>query len=196
LFEFFNSRQPPKLDFLLPDAHHLRPPPGRDVEPGLYRDWLIRAFDLWFDSYPHLRVRTFEAVLDAAAGLPSGTDAFGLGDVSLITVETDGSYHDLDVLKVVGQGATRLEGSVRDTDIATLANSVAIDSHRRLLRKEGLSPACQQCPEVEICGGGSLPHRYGPDGFNHPTVYCAEMLALITHVRGRLREGLFGKRSG
>lgn len=190
LFEFFNSHQPPKLDFLLPDAHHLRPPPGRDVQPNLYRDWLIRAFGLWFDSYPQLRVRTFEAILDAAAGLPSGTDAFGLGDVSLITVETDGSYHDLDVLKVVGQGATRLEGSVRDTDIATLASSAAIASHRGLLRKEGLSAACQECADVEICGGGSLPHRYGSDGFDHPTVYCAEMLALIAHVRGRLREGL------
>jgi uncharacterized protein len=190
LFEFFNSHQPPKLDFLLPDAHHSRPPPGRDLQHSLYRDWLIRAFDLWFGSYPHLRVRTFEAILDAVAGLPSGTDAFGLGDVSLITVETDGSYHDLDVLKVVGQGATRLEGSVRDTDIVDLANSAAIASHRRLLRKEGLSAACRECPEVEICGGGSLPHRYGPGGFNHPTVYCAEMLALISHVRGRLQEGL------
>jgi uncharacterized protein len=190
LFEFFNSHRPPKLDFLLPDAHHLRPPQGRDVQPNLYVDWLIRAFDLWFDFYPQLRVRTFEAILDAAAGLPSGTDAFGLGDVSLITIETDGSYHDLDVLKVVGQGATRLEGSVRDTDIAAVADSAAIASHRRLLRKEGLCATCQECPEVEICGGGSLPHRYGPNGFDHPTVYCAEMLALIAHIRGRLREGL------
>lgn len=190
LFEFFNSHRPPKLDFLLPDAHHMRPPQGRDLQPDLYRDWLIRAFDLWFDFYPQLRVRTFEAILDAAAGLPSGTDAFGLGDVSLITIETDGSYHDLDVLKVVGQGATRLQGSVRDTDIAVLADSAAIASHRRLLRKEGLSAACRECPEVEICGGGSLPHRYGPNGFDQPTVYCAEMLALIAHVRHRLRESL------
>lgn len=190
LFEFFDGHAPPKLDFLLPDAHHDRPPPGRDENPTLYRDWLIRAFDLWLDQYPNLPVRTFEALLDAAAGLPSGTDAFGLGDVSLISIETDGTYHDLDVLKVVGEGATRLAGSVRDTAIAAIAASPALDAHRKLLSKDGLSAECQACPVVEVCGGGSLPHRFGPDGFNQPSVYCRELFDLIAHVRRRLADGL------
>src|SRR3546814_8300411 len=29
LLAFFDQHQPPKVDFLLPDAHHLRPPIGR-----------------------------------------------------------------------------------------------------------------------------------------------------------------------
>lgn len=190
LFEFFESHQPPKIDFLLPDAHHLRPPPGRDANTHLYCDWLVSAFDLWFDHYPHLPVRTFEAILDAAAGLPSGTDAFGLGDVSLLSIETDGTYHDLDVLKVVADGATRLVGSVRDSDIATVAASEAIARHRKLLSKAGLCATCRSCPEIDICGGGSLPHRYGPQGFDHPTVYCHEMQALVGHVRTRLKQAL------
>lgn len=98
LLEFFNEQQVPRLDFLLPDAHHLRLPPGRLEQPDVYEKWLIEAFDLWFDEYSSLQVRTFEALLDAVAGMPSQTDAFGFGDVSLITVETDGTYHDLDVL--------------------------------------------------------------------------------------------------
>lgn len=190
LFEFFDAHRPPKLDFLLPDAHHDRPPPGRSAEPYLYRDWLLEAFDLWFDYYPHLPVRTFEALLDSAAGLPSGTDAFGLGDVSLLTVETDGTYHDLDVLKVVGAGATRLTGSVRDTSIASIARSPQIAAHQRLLRKEGLSGKCQACPVVDVCGGGSLPHRHGAQGFDHPSVYCDELFALISHVRARLKAAM------
>lgn len=190
LFAFFDEHAPPKLDFLLPDAHHMRQPPGRDAEPDLYRDWWLRAFDVWFDRYPHMSVRTFEALLDAVAGLPSGTDAFGLGDVSLISIETDGSYHDLDVFKVVGEGATRLSGSVQDTAIADVAASPALAIHRSLLTKAGLAPACVACPVVDVCGGGSLPHRFGPDGFNQPSVYCHELLALISHVRQRLAEGL------
>lgn len=190
LFGFFDRHKPPKIDFLLPDSHHLRPPPGRGLHPALYADWLVRAFDLWFDRYPHLRVRTFEALLDAIAGLPSGTDAFGLGDVSLLTIETDGSYHDLDVLKVVAEGATKLGGSVRDTDIASIASSPAVAAHRRLLTKAGLSPTCQACPEVGVCGGGSVPHRFGPNGFTNPSVYCTEMLSLIRHIRTRLSEAL------
>jgi uncharacterized protein len=190
LFAFFDTHRPPRLDFLLPDAHHLRPPLGREGAPDLYRDWLVRAFDLWFDQYPHLSHRTFEALLDAVVGLPSGTDAFGFGDVSLLTVESDGSYHDLDVLKVVREGATRLAGTVHDTDIAEVAVSEAIEAHRRLLRPEGLCEGCRACPVVQTCGGGSLPHRFGPRGFDHPTVYCREMLALIQHVRARLARQL------
>jgi uncharacterized protein len=192
LFEYFAAHSPPKLDFLLPDSHHNQPPPGRDVDPERYERWLIEAFDLWFDHYPELRVRTFEALLDSIMGLSSGTDAFGLGDVSLITVETDGTYHDLDVLKVVGDGATRLTGSVRDTPISAVASSAAIAAHRRLLSKDGLSPICQSCEIVDICGGGSVPHRFGHDGFANPTVYCGEMKRLVAHVSQRLEGGLAG----
>lgn len=190
LFAYFAQHQPPKLDFLLPDAHHLRPPPGRDQNPALYRDWLIRAFDLWLSDYPQLPIRFFETLLDTAAGLPSGTDAFGLGDVSLLSIETDGSYHDLDVFKVVAQDATRLSGSVADTPIADIATSPAIEAHRRLLSKDGLCATCQACPVVDICGGGSVPHRHGPDAFNQPSVYCNELYSLITHVKARLSETL------
>lgn len=190
LLEFFNEQQVPRLDFLLPDAHHLRPPPGRLEQPDVYEIWLIEAFDLWFDEYSSLQVRTFEALLDAVAGMPSQTDAFGFGDVSLITVETDGTYHDLDVLKVVSQGATRLNGSVRDTPISDVAASAALAAHRALLKKEGLCASCRSCDVVDVCGGGSVPHRYGLNGFKNPTIYCKEMRALIRHVQARVADSL------
>lgn len=190
LLDFFSEQQVPRLDFLLPDAHHQRPPPGRAEQTDLYEKWLIEAFDLWFDEYPTLQVRTFEALLDAVTGMPSQTDAFGFGDVSLITVETDGSYHDLDVLKVVSQGATQLNGGVTDTPISEVAASPALAAHRALLTKEGLCTSCRSCDVVDVCGGGSVPHRFGLNGFKNPTVYCKEMRALIRHVQARLAESL------
>lgn len=188
LLSFFADHEVPKLDFLLPDSHHDRPPPGRDADPALYERWLIKAFDTWLDRYPQLPVRTFEALLDVAAGLPSGTDAFGFGDVSLLSVETDGTWHDLDVLKVAGEGATRLVGSVMDTPVEQLASSTAIAKHRLLLTKSGLSDVCKACDVVDVCGGGSVPHRHRAGGFDNPTVYCGEMKALIRHVRTRLAQ--------
>lgn len=193
LFEYFDQFNIPRLDFLLPDAHWLRPPPGRNQDPGLYENWLVNAFDVWFDQYPHIPLRTFEALLDVCAGLPSGTDAFGFGDVSLLSIETDGSYHDLDVLKVTQDGATKLCGSVEDTPIAEVAHSPAIEQHRRYLRKSGLSDTCQSCEIVEICGGGSLPHRFGENGFTNPTIYCNEMKRLVSHISNRLKEHLFSE---
>jgi uncharacterized protein len=190
LMEFFNIHQPPRLDFLLPDSNHLRLPPGRDECPDLYVSWLIRAFDLWFDKYPHLPIRTFDAILSSHSRLPSQTDALGLGDVSLLTIETDGTYHDLDVLKITTEGATTLGLGLETASIAIAAASPRIEEHRRLLRRENLAAECQSCPVVEVCGGGSVPHRYSLDGFSHPTVYCREMFALITHARTRIMQHL------
>ncbi|THD35066.1 MAG: FxsB family radical SAM/SPASM domain protein [Sphingomonas sp.] len=196
LLGYFADKGIPKVDFLLPDSHHRRSPPGRDADPGLYERWLVEAFDEWLDNYPELPVRTFEALLDAIAGLPSGTDAFGLGDVSLISLETDGTWHDLDVLKVAGDGATRLVGSVVDTSVEEVASSVQLAAHRRLLTKSGLSATCRSCDLVEICGGGSVPHRFGDGGFDNPTVYCGEMKALIGHARLRLSQSFAAPQSG
>ncbi|MBX8518985.1 FxsB family radical SAM/SPASM domain protein [Pseudomonas cichorii] len=190
LFEYFNQFTIPRLDFLLPDAHWMRPPPGRNQNPGLYEQWLVNAFDVWFDHYAHIPLRTFEALLDVCSGLPSGTDAFGFGDVSLLSIETDGSYHDLDVLKVTQDGATRLVGTVVDTPISEVTRSAAIAQHRRFLRKEGLCDICQSCEIVDICGGGSLPHRFAENGFVNPTVYCNEMKRLVRHISQRLSEHL------
>jgi len=190
LLEFFNLYQPPRLDFLLPDANYVRLPPGRKECPDLYQSWLIRAFDLWFDKYPHLSIRTFDAILSALAGLPSQTDALGLGDVSLLSIETDATYHDLDVLKITAEGVTTLGRSLESASIAIAAASPRLEEHRKLLRRENLAVECQNCSIVEVCGGGSVPHRYSQDGFLHPTVYCREMKALINHARRRVIQQL------
>jgi uncharacterized protein len=186
LFEFFATRSPPRLDFLLPDANHIRPPSGRKVDPDLFTNWLLSAFDLWFDTYPTLPVRMFDAVLGGIAGIPSDTDAFGFGDVTLLNIETDGSYHDLDVLKITAEGMTALGCNLQSNSIAEAAASTPVVAHRDLLNKSGLAHKCLGCPEVEICGGGSVPHRYSQEGFHNPTIYCEEMLALIGHARSRM----------
>jgi uncharacterized protein len=192
LFEFFNIYQPPQLDFLLPDANHDRLPLGRCNSPDLYASWLVEAFDVWFDHYAHIPVRTFDTILSSLAGLPSTTDSFGFGDVSLLTIETDGSYHDLDVLKITSSGISSLGAILEEDNISdTVEKSSQIQQHRKLLTYEGLSLQCQDCSVVDICGGGSVPHRYAKDGFTHPTVYCHEMLTLINHVKGRLQNQLY-----
>ena len=54
-----------------------------------------------------------------------------------------------------------------------------------------LAAECLDCPVMEICGGGLYPHRYRQgSGFRNPSVYCADLLQLITHVRDRVFEDL------
>lgn len=190
LISFFSNLDPPQVDFLLPDANYITPPFLRDTNSNIYVDWLIEAFNVWYDEYPTLNVRLFDGLIGVIAGLPSQTDAFGLGDISLLTVETDGFYHDLDVLKITEEGFSSLGLHVKHHSIQEAIASPKIENHRKLLSFEGLSEKCQSCPEVKICGGGSVPHRYDTNGFKNPTIYCREMLSLISHIRRRLIESV------
>lgn len=189
VLNYFGAYPIPSLDLLLPDANFNRLPPGRDNNPTIYVNWLIDCFDLWFDKFPQLRIRFFEAILDSVVGLPSKTDALGFGDISLLTIETDGSYHDLDVLKIAYEGATDLGiGSLATKTIEEAVKSSHIQEHRIRLSKEGLSPVCQSCAVVEICGGGSVPHRYSNTGYCNPSVYCEELYSLINHAKKRIEQ--------
>ncbi len=61
--------------------------------------------------------------------------------------------------------------------------------YNRLLKKENLPEACRICEFRDMCGGGSLPHRYSHvNGFDNPTVYCREMKALFDHAGHRIRD--------
>jgi uncharacterized protein len=190
LLSFFSNLNPPQLDFLLPDANYITPPFLRETNQNIYIDWLIEAFNIWYDEYPTLNIRLFDNLIGVIAGLPSQTDAFGLGDVSLLTIETDGYYHDLDVLKITEEGFSSLDLHVKHHSIYEVISSHKIQDHRKLLSFEGLSEKCQNCSEVKICGGGSVPHRYDTNGFANPTIYCREMLSLISHIRRRLIESV------
>lgn len=185
----------PQVDLLLPDANHLVPPAGRAEDPDLYARWMVEAFDTWFDEFPDLPVRTFESMLDTVAGMPSQTDAFGFGDVSMLTVETDGSLHDLDVLKVTAQGATALGHHLETSTIDQAAASPVIAAHRLLLSPAGLSEQCRACEQLDACGGGSVPHRFDGEGFEQPSVYCHELWTLLEHARTRVESALVEQQS-
>lgn len=190
ILDFFSKYDVPQLDFLLPDANYLTPPPNLDIDPNIYSNWFIDCFNVWFDQYPNLKIRTFDSILAGLFGAPSETDGFGFGDVNLITIETNGAYHDLDVLKVTGDGTSLDSGNVITTPLKKAIQSSQIALHRKLLKKEGLSLKCQECPVVEICGGGAVAHRFGKNGYDNPSIYCRELEALIGHINTRMNAQL------
>jgi uncharacterized protein len=54
-----------------------------------------------------------------------------------------------------------------------------------------LSAQCQACAERDVCGGASLTTRYAKaNGFDNPSVWCADMLELIAHIRARVQPEL------
>jgi len=190
LFRFFEGLALPRLDLLLPDATYERPPEGRAEDPDRYVRWLQEAFELWFREFSAIPIRWFDAILASRAGLPSPTDAMGLGSLSLIVVDTDGSYTDHDVFKITRAGPA-LGVTLADTSIEELASHPSLRSHAHRLTLDGLAPECRSCPVVEACGGGSVMHRSHPErGLDAPTVYCRELLSVFELATRLLCESL------
>ena len=114
-------------------------------------------------------------------GGDSYTEALGLGPPASSVIETDGSYEQVDSLKAAFDGAPETGMNVFDHAIDAVARHPGIVARQQGVT--GLSRVCQECPVVSSCGGGLYTHRYrAQNGFDNPSVYCPDLLALISHV--------------
>jgi uncharacterized protein len=185
VYEALLELAPPRLDLLLPHATWDNPPPRTAGTGTDYADWLIQIFDRWQgDAFP-VRIRTFDSIIDTLAGGNSGTEALGLAPVRMVVIEVDGSYEQADSLKVAYDGAPSTGLDVFTHSLDSVIGYPGIAARQRGIAD--LSVACQRCPVVNSCGGGMYAHRYrsGAD-FDNPSVYCADLLKLIGHIRDRL----------
>lgn len=185
VYQSLLEASPPRLDLLLPHATWDAPPPrtaGTDTE---YADWLIAIFDRWqADGYP-VRIRTFDSIIATLADGDSGTEALGLNPVSMVVIETDGTYEQADSLKVAYDGAPATGLDVFRHSLDSVLEHPGVVARQRGITD--LSATCRQCPVVSSCGGGMYAHRYksGSD-FDNPSVYCADLQKLISHIGSRL----------
>jgi uncharacterized protein len=172
---------PPVLDLLLPHANWGTPPPDSG-----YAEWLIEVFERWYSApVQETQIRLFAELIQLILGGPGAVESLGLAPATLIVVDTDGTIKQLDSLSSAYPGAA-------DTGLHVLTSSFddALEHPTTVARQigaDGLSAECRACPVMEICGGGLYPHRYREGaGFRHPSVYCADLKKLITHVRERV----------
>ena len=186
VYETLIALEPPRIDFLLPHATW-DDPPARTAGTGTeYADWLIAIFDRWVADGRPTSVRTFESIMSTLAGGGSLTEALGLAPSSLVVIETDGSYEQVDSLKAAFDGAPATGFDVFSHTLDAVARHPGIVARQQGLA--GLCRTCQECPVVTSCGGGLYAHRYrSGTGFGNPSVYCADLIKLITHVKSRMQ---------
>lgn len=186
---FFNEYGLQNIDLLLPDSTYLDLPKDREKNESLYSDWLTEAFNSWFNNYQNIHFRTFEYILSAVLGIQNSLDAFGLGELDYLTIETDGSYHTSDILKITYENASALGMNLNDSSIEEALENKKVKEYNRYLLWDNLPEKCKKCEVSNICGGGSLAHRYSiENGFNNPTVYCNEMYELINYAKKCIEE--------
>jgi len=186
---------PPNLDFLLPHGTWDCPPPGAGL-PGStrYADWLGVVFDEWTADSRRVPVRIFESIIETTLGGASLTESLGLEPSDVVVIEADGSIEQADSIKVVYDGAPATGLDIFRHPLSAAAAHPGIRARQRGIA--GLSATCRQCPVVTSCGGGLYAHRYRTgSGFDNPSVYCADLEKIITHVRARLRPDAAGRGS-
>ncbi|MFC9425189.1 radical SAM/SPASM protein FxsBH, inactivated beta-hydroxylase extension form [Streptomyces sp. NPDC056987] len=197
VYDALDALDPPRIDFLLPHATWDEPPPRPDGSPTAYADWLLAVFDRWDARGRPMPVRLFDSVLSTLAGGPSLTESLGLAPTDLVVVETDGTLEQVDSLKSAYEGAAATGFDVFAHAFDEVAAHPGVRS--RQLGLAGVSEECRRCPVVRSCGGGLYTHRYrsapepspgapgAPAGFDHPSVYCADLAALIRGIEDRTR---------
>jgi uncharacterized protein len=193
VYDSLMELDPPRIDFLLPHATWENPParaPGADDQ---YANWLIAIFDRWLGTGGPVQVRTFDSIISTLTGGDSLTEALGLAPAALVVIETDGTYEQVDSLKTAFDGAPVTGLNVFDHSLDTVAQHPGILARQQGLA--GLCQTCQECPVVTSCGGGLYTHRYrAANGFANPSVYCADLLKLVTHISSRLPQAAPGRR--
>ncbi|MGA5101461.1 radical SAM/SPASM protein FxsBH, inactivated beta-hydroxylase extension form [Streptomyces lavendulocolor] len=175
---------PPRIDFLLPHATWEEPPPRPDGSPTAYAEWILAVFDRWNDRGRPVPVRLFESVLSTLNGGPSLTESLGLAPTDLVVVETDGTLEQVDSLKSAYEGAAATGFDVFRHSLDDVAAHPGV--RVRQLGLAGVAESCRRCPVVRSCGGGLYTHRYrAGSGFANPSVYCADLEALVRGVEDR-----------
>lgn len=190
-YESLLAFAPPAIDFLLPHANWQRPPWRPAGAPAdAYGRWLIAVFDRWFDApVRETGIRLLDEIVHLVLGGRGHTEHVGLSPSGVAVVETDGAIEQVDSLKSAYQHAAATGLNVlHDPFGAALAHPGIV---ARQIGTAALSDGCRVCPLHRVCGGGHYPHRYRPgSGFRNPTVYCADLFTLISHVRERVAAGL------
>jgi uncharacterized protein len=175
---------PRAIDFLLPHGNWSRFPPGKEDPAGTpYADYLITIFDAWWNGrHSHIGIRTFEELIEHRMGGAGTLEVLGLAPVRLIVVACNGNYEAVDTMKSVAPNAHVLGLNVACHTLDDVAEHLHVAARHDKLAS--LAAACRQCELQATCGGGYYPHRFCAEtGFDNPSIYCADYLKLIPHLR-------------
>ncbi|MFC7649317.1 hypothetical protein ACFQX6_59600 [Streptosporangium lutulentum] len=144
-------------------------------------------FDRWYGTPAEpVKVRLFGEIIHLLLGGRSASEQIGLSPAAMVVIETDGEIEQSDLLKSAFEGApaTGLHVGRDSFDDLFLLPSTAV----RQIGELALAPECVSCPVGRICGGGLYAHRYrAGSGFANPSVYCADLLCLIGHIRAAVQ---------
>jgi uncharacterized protein len=176
------------VTYVLPHFTHDTIAPIREMYGATpCADFLIPVFDdWWFNATPDINIGDLRNIARIILGGSSYIETLGNSPPLYVFIESDGSLEGLDNLRACKDGIARINLNVRQSGFQEILKT---DTMHRTAIFEGmpLPTGCRNCVEKDTCAGGYLPHRYSAaNGFDNPSVWCADLLKLFGHIRSRL----------
>ncbi len=182
-------------NLLLPDGHYDNLPNAykksmlNTLNHTPYADWLIEVFEIWKKDNDRPMIRFFKTLIELIMDEVTGDQMTGILTNGVAVLETNGGMEVSDSIRACYEGITRNKLNIHSNSIEDLFNDQLFDlyfnSHNMV------SEQCLNCSVYEICGGGFLGNRYSNErGFDNPTIYCHDMIKLISHIQNDLLNSL------
>ncbi|WP_375459851.1 cyclophane-forming radical SAM/SPASM peptide maturase YhhB [uncultured Enterovirga sp.] len=187
VYDYFRGLQVPSVDFLYRDGNRAKLPYGKaGLESTEYGRWMAVVLHRYMTDTNPPRIRVLDDLIKLVLGGAGAKEGVGITDFGILIIDTDGSITKNDTLKSTPSG-DRFDSNwtVEANDLNRIVQSREFLTYHKMQRPS--SSICKACPELSVCGGGMLSHRYdGDTGYDNPTVFCSDQKLLI----GRLRRYL------
>lgn len=175
----------PSFDVLPRDGNWDEIPPGKRAPETIeYGRWLEGLLDVYLADPEPPSVRLLDDLLRLVLGGRSIKEGVGTADYGILVIEPDGTVDKNDTLKVAGAGADHFDRrwSVFENGFDEILGSDEFLAYYRQQRP--VSAACAGCPDLGVCGGGMVAHRWSAArGYDNPTIFCADQRHLILRMR-------------
>ncbi len=168
------------INFLLPDFTH----DSFSYAPKAMGNWLIGLYDLWINDTKKPVIPFFHGLTNTILG----SKKRARNEAHALVIETNGDIEAIDSLKGCGESFTKTNMNINTHNFEDL---VALPLGKLYFQDSNtnLATKCIECPIVSICKGGRLVHRYKKEnGFNNPSVYCEDIIMLVSHIQNTMME--------
>jgi uncharacterized protein len=185
VYHFFKTVGAPSVDFLYRDGNHSKLPAGKAARNSLeYGRWMVGLLTAYATDPNPLPIRVLDDMLKVLLGGTVSKEGLGVTDFGILIIDTDGTLMKNDTLKSTYNGADQFVQpiNIRDVDLLAFLASPEFASYRAM--QQPTSAKCLTCPQLAVCGGGMLLHRWHEvTGFDNESIYCADQLHLIAAMR-------------
>ena len=190
VYAFFKELEAPSVDFLYKDGNHTKLPLNKSAVYSVeYGAWMVELLEIYMSDNNPIKVRVLDDMIKSLIGGVVTKEGLGLTDFAIVIVDTDGTIMKNDTLKSTYNGADKFDQSlnIKDASLIEFLASEEFDEYRKMQRPT--NSKCLNCPELNICGGGMILNRWSKEnGFDNPSVYCADQLHLIKAIRQTLSQ--------